>query len=274
MVKVNFSLESAGYCESEEAFVLRGNPFKTIKFYATFAHIEHPLHGHILFDTGYTRRFYDLTKKLPFKIYAKITKVFITEEQEAKAVLARKGISPSEISYIIISHFHADHIGGLRDFDNAKFICSEVAFNDVKDKKGFFALKKGFIPPLMPEDFEERVMFIPFDSTQKSIDGLGKVVDFFNDGSILFCQLDGHAKGQIGAIVNADKKIFLISDAAWVEENYSKLHFPSPLVRLFFDSWSDFKDSLYRVRDYYVSNPDVEIIPSHCEKTYRKIRNR
>ena len=51
MNKIKFNLASAGYCEALKSHALRKEPNQIIKFYATYAHIEHPIHGHILFDT-------------------------------------------------------------------------------------------------------------------------------------------------------------------------------------------------------------------------------
>ena len=51
-----------------------------------------------------------------------ITKVVIEDHQELKNQLQSFGIKTNDINHIIISHFHADHIGGLQDFPNAK-IC-------------------------------------------------------------------------------------------------------------------------------------------------------
>ena len=275
MVKVKFSLRSAGYCEAKQSHALRGTKKKDIKFYATYGHMEHPVHGHILFDTGYTRRFYELTERLPFSIYAKCTKVYISKEEEAKSVLTNAGINPKEVKYIIISHFHADHIGGLRDFPQATFISSELAFLDIKDRKGISALKRGFIPKLLPDDFEQRLRLISFSENYIEHQILGKMIDLFGDKSILLTELDGHAKGQVGALINTEElnQVFLISDAAWLTENYQKLHLPSPIVRLFFSSWTAFKTNLNNIHKYHKAHPEVIIIPCHCEKTFKKFRS-
>jgi len=123
-----------GYCEASEHHVLRGKKKKQIRFYATWGHIEHPEHGHILFDTGYTHRFFEETKKFPFNLYAKSTPAFLKPEEEAINQLKAKGIAAKDVSFVIISHFHADHIAGLKDFPNATFICSKTAHDEIKDR--------------------------------------------------------------------------------------------------------------------------------------------
>ncbi|MEQ9307689.1 MAG: MBL fold metallo-hydrolase [Marinoscillum sp.] len=272
MNSVKFSLYSAGYCTASRAHVLRGSAGKTIRFYATYGLIKHPEKGYVLFDTGYTTRFYEHTKTFPFNLYAKATKVYVNEEDHVIYKLAKEGIKPSDIKYIIISHFHADHIGGLLDFPNAQFICTRNAYEDIRNRRGFSAVRRGFIPNLMPVDFEKRATLIDITKSAKTDSFLGKMYDLFADGSIYLYRVEGHARGQIGALLTTTEgNILLISDAAWLKENFENLHLPSPIVKLFFDSWSNYKRSLKNVHDYHKANPDTPIVPCHCETTYRKL---
>ena len=57
---------------------------RKIRFEATWAIIKHPSKGTVLFDTGYTQRFYTATKYFPNSIYATITKVEIDLNQKLK----------------------------------------------------------------------------------------------------------------------------------------------------------------------------------------------
>lgn len=263
-----------GYCTSNRAEVIKGAKRETIRFYATIGILEHPKHGLILFDVGYHDEFYLQTKKFPYSIYAKITPVFHRSHESAKNRIKQLGYSPSDVSAIIISHFHADHIAGLKDFPNATFVCNSEAWNSVRDKRGFSALRHGFIPSLLPEDFEKRLEQVYFHSNPsvKEHQILSREFDLFGDASLMLCELPGHAVGQIGARVQTGTgESFLIADAAWVKENFLRMKLPSPIVRLFFSSWKEFKLSLEKVHRYSQAFPQTKIIPCHCFSTLKQV---
>jgi len=271
-MNVELKISSAGFCMAGGNHAQRGAKRGNIQFNAVFALIKHPSKGYILFDTGYTKRFFEATNKFPYKIYAAITKVTLKEGEEVVDQLKAIGIAAADIKYIIISHFHADHIGGLRDFPNAQFICTKTGYKDVKGKSGFSGLIKAFIPHLMPKNFENRTKFIDMETATITHPDLGKMIDVFDDGTIMMCALDGHALGMIGILVKtSQREVFLVSDAAWLKSNYQDLKLPHPIVKIFFNSWNDFKDSINRIHKFYKNNPDTLIIPSHCMETYKAL---
>ncbi len=269
---VDLKISKAGHCVAGGHHAEQGASKKNIQFNALFALIKHPEKGYILFDTGYSERFFKATKKFPYQIYGAITKVTVNKKEEVIHQLKTIGITANEIKYIIISHFHADHIGGLKDFPEAQFICTKIGYKDVKGKSGFSGLKKAFMPTLMPDDFENRCQFIEIETATNVHSDLGKMIDLFNDGTIKICALDGHALGMIGILVKTnERKVFLVSDAAWLKSNFQDLKLPHPIVKLFFNSWSDFKESLNRIHAFYKNNPKTLIIPSHCMETYTEL---
>jgi glyoxylase-like metal-dependent hydrolase (beta-lactamase superfamily II) len=268
MKQVKLILGTAGYCYAKEHHAIKGGRKKEIPFNAVFALIKHPEKGWVLFDTGYTERFHEVTSTFPGSIYAKITKVYIKPEEEVKAQLLARNINPESIEHIIVSHFHADHVGGLKDFPNATFYCSKPAYNQVHKLRGLRAVAKGLLTNLLPEDFSERTLF--FEDIGQKIEGdfFQKSYDLFGDESILIHSIPGHAAGQYAAEIKTNKgHYFLAADSAWLKKSYQEYALPNPIVKLFFDSWADFKDSLKRLQNYHLANPETIIIPTHCNET-------
>lgn len=268
MKHVKLYLNYAGHCLAKESHAISGGRNRVIKFHALFGLIQHPEKGWILFDTGYSLEFYRATRRFPNSLYAAATKVHIRPEETVASQLLRHHISPEDIEHIIVSHFHADHIGGLKDFPNAKFYCSKIAHQEVSDVSGFLAVRKGILPALIPVDFGNRAKFIEEVAVISNHPVLGKQFDLFGDDSLLLYELPGHARGQLGLrITTAKQGYFLIADACWLKQSYQQLLLPHPVVRLFFDSWRDFKTSLQRVHQFHLAYPEVLIVPTHCEAT-------
>ncbi|MCF8253744.1 MAG: MBL fold metallo-hydrolase [Bacteroidia bacterium] len=268
MRKCKLFLNYSGYCLAKAHHAVKGDDNINIKFHALFGLIQHPEMGWILFDTGYTDRFFKATDSFPNKLYALITKVTIEKKDEVKQQLKSYGILPEEIKHIIISHFHADHIGGLKDFENATFYCSQTAYQQVKKINNLLSFSKGILKYLIPHDIEKRLKFIETICEPEMDDIFGKRYNLFNDDSIYVYELPGHAAGQIGIYLQTNKaKYFLIADACWDERAFKILAFPHPIVRSFFDSWKDYKNIIQKIKRFHEKNTDVIIVPTHCETT-------
>lgn len=268
MKEVKLYLGYAGYCEAKESHSIRGGANKGIKFHALFGLIQHPKQGWILYDTGYTKRFYECTRNYPNKIYANMTKVFVTEEDEIKNQLKHFGLKTSDIKHIIITHFHADHVAGLKDFDEATFYCSGAAFSQYNEISKFWAFSKAILKDLIPEDFEKRLKIIEDYGKLLNDEIFEKKYDLFGDDSLIIYHLPGHAAGQIGVELKTEKQqYFLIADACWNKKSYEEMLLPPSIVRLFFDSWQDFKDSLLKVNLFHKKFPEITIVPTHCSAT-------
>lgn len=265
--QVQVSWFKTGYCTHPEAITLRGGQWKTIQFPSLFALIQHPVMGNILYDTGYSERFFEETAQFPNKLYALLTPVFFQPEDSAAHQLQQVGISSDAIHYVIISHFHADHIGGLADFPNATFICASAAYDAVKEKKGLRALKAGFLPGLLPPDFEARVQFVDTQPSVSAFPGLFETgFDLAGDGSLIAVELPGHATGQLGLVFTdtAGQLYFLIADACWSSRAYEELVAPNAIAQLIFSNPSEYRNTLKKLHQLHQQRPDIRIIPTHC----------
>lgn len=262
-VEMKATLLNAGVVIAREALMVPGASLRPAPIPALFALLEHPTRGIGLFDTGYSTRFFDATRALPFRAYRLATSVRVDRSQEARAQLADRGIDPLDVSFIVLTHFDPDHIGGLRDFPRARVYCSEAAWRFVEGKTGFAALRSRLLPLLLPDDLTERLVllpppagpsFAPFDHTH----------DLFEDETLRIVSLPGHAPGHIGALlrVGSERLWLMAGDAAWcraaLRERDPRMHRVIAHDRIE-------QDSTYLLLDRFrQEHPGVPIIPSHC----------
>jgi glyoxylase-like metal-dependent hydrolase (beta-lactamase superfamily II) len=274
-MEIEFSLHDGGLCLHPEKMVCRSCSLKTAQFPSMFALLKHPKHGNILYDTGYSQRFFEVTNKYPMKIYADITKVIVTQEDVATTKLKKLNISPKEINYIIISHFHADHYGAIEDFPNAKFIYYGSGFKKVHNMNPIMATSNAYISTLIPKNFAERSIPIDDKLKQHSLNSIFEnhfySTDLFGDQSIYAVHLPGHARGQAGLFFRSKgEEYFLIADAAWQKKNFLNYDLPLPIAYLLMDSVQDFKSTLKKIKTLSVKHPALNIIPSHCGDSFLK----
>lgn len=265
----------AGSCFADNSHVYVNAPKGKTIFPAFFAYIHHPVLGNILFDTGYSEHFFSATKGFPNRIYRLVTPVLFSAEDSAKAQLKKQfNLLPEDINYIIISHFHGDHIAGLRDFNNATFICSKKAYQHFNAYPRLIAFSKGYLKELLPEDFMQRVIFIEeeFEATEHPD---FKSTWLWKQAGIRFIDLPGHARGQIGIRLNAIvdstiQDVFLVADAAWSMLNITKNLPPAPIVKLFVDDYVALKTTLDTLHSVHQKSPQTYFIITHCKETLSK----
>jgi glyoxylase-like metal-dependent hydrolase (beta-lactamase superfamily II) len=87
------------------------------------------------------------------------------------AELKRKGLTPSEIKYILVSHFHPDHTGLVQEFKNlgAKFILMESQVDFIAPLNKLNRTKN----TLFAEILEDNNFILKFEETRKFLASLG-----------------------------------------------------------------------------------------------------
>lgn len=262
-IQVPLSIYRAGWCRSRERFFRAGGSWASIRIPAMFAVMIHPTEGPILFDTGYSPRFYNATRNMPFSLYRLATPVTIPDDETAVSWVRELEIDPVSIKWIILSHFDPDHYGGLKDFPTARIVCSVNAWQSVVGKTGLAALCSRILPELLPDDIAGRLWLIPDTKGTKA--GLFPVThDLFSDSSVLLVNLPGHAAGHIGALVSSDGSRYLLAgDACWTIASLQGERYRGGLHRRIAVD-RDANDRTFLMLKKLKKIPGLTIVPAHC----------
>lgn len=263
---------NTGYTHALERISKQNGAYKSIKFNAYVGLLKHTRLGYILFDTGYSPRFTEATKRFPYRLYRMAAPMFQKNEEILSNQLKKIGISPLDIQHLIISHLHADHVASVLDFPNAQLHAHSLTLKLFKEKNGLDAVRHGLLKQLLPIDFIEKTTCI--DIVKGADNAFFKEQwDVFKDGSINAFLLPGHARGQIGIEFKINNEtIFLVSDAAWHSESIINNILPSKATKLFFDSYSEYSETLKSLQKYHNKHKDIIMVPSHCEIAWQQLK--
>jgi glyoxylase-like metal-dependent hydrolase (beta-lactamase superfamily II) len=172
--------------------------------------IEHP-EGYVLYDTG--NAYETIHDKVEH--WGDILAAYdpaMTEDQWVVNAIKKVGIGAEDIKYVILSHLHLDHAGGVGHFPNAKYIVQreELHFAYVPD----FYMKGAYIR----KDFDKEVDWYVLEGWQDDR------FDLFRDGKIQIYFTPGHTPGHQSVLVDLEKtgKYFLTGDSCYTTENLNE----------------------------------------------------
>lgn len=234
---------SCGYCSQLERLASKKGPWKQ-KHFPARCYLIPLTEGFLLFDSGYGADTNEIMQSWPAWIYKILIPITIAPAQTAVRQLENLGIPASQVKYIFISHFHTDHIGGLRDFPNARFICSYEGYQSLKKLSAFRQICKGFVVALLPKDFEKRALFIDKNNAEE-INGLTGY-PLPDEPNMYAIDLPGHAKGQLGLWLKKHN-VLLAADAGWQTRNLQQGQEPSSLALWFCENKTQYAQTLSKL---------------------------
>ena len=255
---------TTGSFKTNYAFMVSGGEWKSVRIPIPFYVIRHPQKGLILFDSGLGKEF--VSQEQSWWVHRLANSLlpleFDSQKDPAALQLAREGIDPQDVRYIIISHLHYDHAGGLRDFPNAKIVVSREewtqAYVDRWKARGRGVMSKqleGLAHRLELVDYSKGVPFENFEKT----------VDLFQDGFLRVIFTPGHTPGHQSLLLTPPQgqPILFTGDAAWAMENIEKPAPKSWIVRTFEEESSSAWKSLQELHIFFKKHPEVKIVTGH-----------
>jgi glyoxylase-like metal-dependent hydrolase (beta-lactamase superfamily II) len=271
MKPLEWKLFKVGHCRQLERLTCRTAPWGFCNFPALVALITHPDKGHILFDTGYSQKFFAETQTFPERAYRYATPVSLSPHESLRHQLAAAGIAQQDIRAVVLSHFHADHIAGVSDFPTAKIFCAKDGWDAIRTMGRFAGVRRGMIRGLLPNDFSQRVIFfgdLATCSLPRFLAPFERGYDLFGDGSLVAVPLPGHATGQFGLCFSGPdrRQVFLIADSAWSMEAVRNFTMPMKIANTLLHHTPAYAETLRGLHTLHGQNRDILIVPSHCRE--------
>ena len=190
----------------------------------TWAVVKHP-EGAVVVDTGVDPGAIEDVEGAWGSQEDRVGVPIMERGQEVLAQLARVGLQPSDVRYVVNTHLHGDHVGGQTDLPDATFVCQRAEYEYAHDPD---------IPSMVREYPHENLRFD--ELRYEPIDG---ELDLYGDGAITLLPTPGHTPGHQSVLLRLPETgpVILTGDAIWTQANLDEMTlpgiiwFPSEYVR-------------------------------------------
>jgi len=197
----------AATINTDKAYIVAGAPSEPVSGPVPYYLIQHEK-GYVLFDTGHNlATVEDVQKGLPEFIYHAY-KPDVYKEGFVLNALEKIGVKPEEIMYVVCSHLHFDHCGGMGYFPNATYIVQKEELNYAYNPDTFMQAV------YFREDFDKNLNWMTLDGWNDN------KYDIFGDGKLIIYFTPGHTPGHQSLLVNLEKEgsFMLTVDACYNAE--------------------------------------------------------
>lgn len=164
--------------------------------------VEHA-EGLCLFDTGQTARAAAPGYFPRWHPFFRLSRFELAPDEEAAPQLRALGVSPEDVRWVVLSHLHTDHCGGVGDFRRSQTIVSRAEW---KRALGLQGRLRGYLPQYWPHGLEPRVVDLP----SRPVGPFARSLDLTDDGTITLVATPGHTAGHLSLLVRTDERTYLL----------------------------------------------------------------
>jgi N-acyl homoserine lactone hydrolase len=249
-----------------------GKTFSNFSFGSTAGSIlvRHPA-GDLLIDTGNSSHFDEEIRGYPFGTWFKLR--FLAGQLKPpiplSELLRRVKEDPAKLRWVILSHTHLDHSGGLMDLPRIPVLLSQEELQFAADPS---VQAKGYVIAAHAQRFSAAgaptLRFEP-----QAYEMFDESADLYRDGSVVVVPLRGHTPGSVGIFVNLspNRRLFYVGDAVDDERGFQERVGKSLVLR---DSDNDqalANRIVARLSRLHEKLPELAIIPAHGRSAYKKL---
>jgi glyoxylase-like metal-dependent hydrolase (beta-lactamase superfamily II) len=174
--------------------------------------LEHP-EGVLVVDTGETARVLEpgyVPRWHPFYRFG--LKESIAPEDEIGPQLERLGIAPADVRWVVLTHMHVDHAGGLQHFPSNEILVSRTEYELAS---GFRGRMRGYLSNRFPTWLKPTLLDLP----ATPYGPFPRSLKLTAAGDVTLVGLEGHTPGHIGVVVEENDHLVLFAgDSSYNED--------------------------------------------------------
>jgi N-acyl homoserine lactone hydrolase len=227
--------------------------------------VRHPTLGNILIDSGLhpsvARNPRDNLGRFSGRHYR------VEEGRDTISQLRERGLAPSDIAFVVLTHLHEDHASGIESFPDARFVFSATEWQEATS--GRFPHLRAYQP--RHYDFAFEYYTVDFDADFiESYGPFGRSFDLFGDGSVRLAYTPGHSAGHVSVILRLPRRDFVvIGDAAFDWKQFEGRAEPMLIA-----DEHNFRRSLRELQAYRRTYPYALMVPGHDPEFWEKLEPR
>jgi N-acyl homoserine lactone hydrolase len=224
--------------------------------------IEHP-EGLIVVDTGETARVAEPGYFPWWHPYYRLgVREWIRPEEEIGPQLRALGLAPADVRWVLLTHFHTDHAGGLPHFPRTEILVSRTEYQAAS---GFRGRRSGYLPQHWPTWFAPHLIdfapqpFGPFPGSYA----------LTRAGDVHLVPTPGHTSGHYSVIMQEDEHaLFFAGDTS-----YSQHLLLEQAVDGVTRDVALYRQTSQQIRTYLQSVPTI-YLPSHDPEAAHRLATR
>ena len=223
--------------------------------------IEHP-EGIIVVDTGETARAAEPGYFPWWHPYYKLNvREWVYPEEEIGPQMESLGIKPADVRWVVLTHLHTDHAGGLHHFPEVDILVSRTEYQQALR---FGGRLNGYLQNRWPKWFAPHLIdfanqpFGPFPSSYTLTQA----------GDVVLVPTIGHTAGHLSVIVqDGSTSTFLAGDTSYTQQLLL-----DGVVDGVSESDDAAKQTIGHIQTYLTSVPTI-YLPSHDPESVTRLEN-
>lgn len=225
--------------------------------------IEHP-EGVIVVDTGETARVSERGYFPRWHPYFQMgVREWVKPDEEIGPRLEALGLPPDEVRWVVLTHLHTDHAGGLHHFPDSEILVSAVEYEAAC---GLLGRARGYLNNRWPEWF--RPHLVDF-RREEPIGPFPASVALSAAGDVRLIPTPGHSHGHLSVLVeDGNVSVMLAGDASYTQE----LVLEQAVDGVAPDAVQA-RQTMQRILAYAAERPTV-YLPSHDPDSQRRLEAR